>query len=189
MNTLDFGEIMQRDCWFEDYDLSCPFCEGTGERTVYRRGCVESFEEFEGVAEEEGVSCEECGGQGEFEVLWNTAFEVDCSWCRVSDSETQQFAWEHGFCLVDHGGTPYLLMGMCGLDCTWKIHYVRWKLQGFLSSEDVEGCMGSGGYVFLSRSQRKELCAYLLERMTSPADYAEHYKREQEKLRRIAGSG
>lgn len=27
MNTLDFGAIMERDGWYEDYDLTCPFCQ------------------------------------------------------------------------------------------------------------------------------------------------------------------
>lgn len=172
MKTLDFGKIMEKDCWFEDYDLSCPFCNGTGET--------------EDEEEEEDSSCEQCGGLGLFEIMWNTAFEVGFGYSLDSEEE-RKFAWDQGFCLIKHGGKYYLLMGMCGQDCTWLIHYTRWYLQSkWLSQEDIQDCLASGGHVFLGDEERKELCNYMKEALTTPEFYALGYTQDVEKLEKIA---
>lgn len=176
MDTLDFGEVMERDPeWFTHYDLVCPYCHD------------------EPVEDEHGEigECEECN-EGYFEVMWNTAFEVKV-WDDYLDVECHtakwnkayKLAWDMGFCLIEHGQKRYLLMGMCGLDCTWIIHYTRWKLQGFLDQEDCYSCLGSGGYVFLNDQRRQELCEYIKGRLTAPEAYAKSYERDMAKLERI----
>ena len=184
MNTLDWGEVTERDPhWFEEYDLSCPYCEGSGERTVYIRGAVRSYEEFEGYYDTEEEYCEECQ-EGQFEVMWNTAFEVDvCS--SFDEEEARLIAWENGFCLITHGQSQYLLMGCCGLDNTLCIQYTRWKLQGgYLEEEDKQRCLSSGGWVFLEKKKRRKLYQYLLDAGRTPAQYAEDYKRDTAKIKR-----
>lgn len=216
MQTLDFAEIREHDeCWWESYDLTCPYCEGQGN---YRcQTCDEGFVECprcEGVGQIiddadcpdcDGTgywACADCGGTGNiycehcsdgyFEVMWNTAFEVKV-WDDYLDverhtakwEEAYKLAWDMGFCLIEHGQKRYLLMGMCGLDCTWMIHYTRWKLQGFLHEDDCQQCIGSGGHVFLRDKERHELCAYIKTWLTPPEAYAKGYERDMAKLERI----
>lgn len=217
MDTLDFGEIMEREaCWYEQYDLTCPHCDGQGEfkcQTCSGEGMIECSEcEASGQIDDQdcikcdGVgywTCEDCDGTGAifcgrcdngyFEVMWNTAFGVKVwdDWLDVErDSakwqEAYKLAWDMGFCLIEHGQKQYLLMGICGLDCTWIIHYTRWKLQGFLDIEDCQQCLGSGGYVFLADGRRLELCEYIKGRLTTPEDYAKSYERNITKVEHIA---
>ena len=208
METLDFGEIMERDeCWFEHYDLTCPYCHGKGEykcQTCGGEGFVECLEcessgqiddhdcpKCDGIgyspcADCDGsgkVYCEECS-EGHFEVMWNTAYEVKV-WDNTKWQEAYKLAWDRGFCLIEHGQKRYLLMGMCGLDCTWIIHYTRWKLQGFLDQEDCDQCLGSGGYVFLGDEKRRPLCEYIKTRLTPPEAYAKSYERDIARLESI----
>lgn len=201
--------------WFAKYTLSCPYCRGQGSyrcQTCGGEGFVECLD-CESSGQVDGQDCPKCGGvgywdcedcddpgvipcehctEGYFEVMWNTAFEVkvwddyldvdhgDSKW-----NEAYKFAWDMGFCLIEHGRKRYLLMGMCGLDCTWIIHYTRWKLQGFLDDDDCYQCLGSGGYVFLSDERRRELCEYIKDRLTPPEDYAKTYERYITKIDRI----
>ena len=115
--------------------------------------------------------------------MWNTAFEVKV-WDDYQDvdrssdkwKEARKLAWDLGFCLIEHGQQRYLLMGMCGQDCSWIIQYTRWKLQGFLDQEDCDQCLGSGGYVFLGDEKRHKLCEYIKTRLTPPEAYAKNYE-------------
>jgi len=216
MQTLDFGAIIDKnEAWYEDYDLTCPYCHGEGEYdcdTCGGEGSVECPEcagfgivadrecqECEGIGDtlcedcdDEGkIYCEQCS-DGQFEVMWNTAYEVKV-WDDYLDvdrdspewQEAYKLAWDNGFCLIEHGTKQYLLMGMCGQDCTWLIHYTRWKLQGFLDLEDCQQCIGSGGYVFLrDQEKRRELCEYIRGRLTPPEDYARSYAYDIAKIDR-----
>lgn len=201
MNTLDFGHIMETDeCWFEEYDLTCPYCHGQSEVNVYKCTCecgksweVKSYEEpmddvcecgsysidYENI---ETVTCEECTN-GSFEVMWNTAFEVHVD----SDSfkEDHLKAWDNGFCLIPHNADHYLLMGACGLDMTWCIHYTRWIIQGFLDDEDFDSLLSSGGHVFLPKQPRTELAKYMQTHIQTPESYLTEYGYKMEKLTRI----
>jgi len=212
MNTLDFGEIMERDCWWEDYDefLRCPFCqEGvktfdvlskkqqdhvaekfcaanhwapeedesptdwmdlaiqyTGDESEIEEWYEQNLDDFrnEDVDGEE-FNCDECGGEADgtmFEIMWNTAFSVDCD---ANDLEKRRTAWGLGFCLIDHNGSSYLLMGSCGQDNTWLIHYTRWLLQGKeLDLDDSQSCLGNwSAHVFLHGEPKKEFLKYLVE--------------------------
>ena len=205
MDRLDFGEIMeQNDCWFEEYDLSCPFCDGTGEVNLHSCECALCGHEWvtERVAESklddidvtecpgchagienimwftEREDCQQCNG-GQFEILWNTAYGVDVE--PVNDDD-RLLAWEMGFCLIERGNYHYLLMGSCGQDNTWRIHYTRWQIQGYLNDEDITDCLGSGGYVFLGADKRKEMLDYFKEELTTPEQYAKIYARRMEQL-------
>lgn len=217
MDTLNFGEIMEREeCWYEEYDLTCPYCHGEGERKCQACDGEETGEclACEGSGQIAGQQCSNCGGagylicddcdgsgttvceecsDGRFEVMWNTAFEVkvwddfrDVDRSSAEWKEAYKLAWDLGFCLIEHGQQRYLLMGMCGQDCTWIIQYTRWKLQGFLHEDDCQRCIGSGGYVFLRDKERHELCAYIRSRLTPPESYAQGYKRDIAKIDRIA---
>lgn len=215
METLDFGEIMERnELWWEEYDLICPYCNGDPDRKC--QTCDEGLvkcPDCDGVGQIDDHKCPECDGtgywacndcdgtaktyceccdEGYFAVMWNTAFEVQV-WDDFLDVErnsakwqdSYKFAWDMGFCLIEHGRKRYLLMGMCGQDCTWIIHYTRWKLQGFLDQEDCYQCIGSGGYVFLPQGKRHELCEYMKGRLTPPKDYAKGYERNITKIAHI----
>ena len=114
--------------------------------------------------------------------MWNTAFEVKVwdDWLDVDRNspkwqEAYKLAWDLGFCLIEYGRKRYLLMGMCGQDCTWILQYTRWKLQGYLDEEDCRKCIASGGHVFLRDQERQELCEYLKCRLTPPEQYAKAY--------------
>ena len=205
MDTLDFGEIMeQNNDWFDDYDLSCPFCDGTGEVNYHSCECNECGHEWETerVAESnldeiditecpscqagaekimwctEQESCQQCT-DGRFEIMWDTAYGVHISDVGIGD---RTFAWEMGFCLIEHSNERYLLMGSCGQDNTWRIHYTRWQIQGYLNDEDITDCLGSGGYVFLGADKRKEMLDYFKEELTTPEQYAKIYARRMEQL-------
>ena len=53
MQTLDFGEIMERDPeWFTEYDMTCPYCDGKAQRQC---------QTCDG---EETVECLECEASG-----------------------------------------------------------------------------------------------------------------------------
>jgi len=202
--------------WYDNYDLICPYCHGEPEHdcsTCGGEGSVECSEcaGFGIVADREcqkckgegGFPCKDCGGEGEiyceqcsdghFEVMWNTAYEVKVwdDWLDVDRSSPKwkkayKLAWDNGFCLIEHRCKQYLLMGMCGQDCTWLIHYTRWKLQSFLDEEDCQQCIGSGGYVFLrDQEKRRELCEYIKGRLTPPEDYAKSYAYDIAKIDRI----
>jgi hypothetical protein len=220
MDTLDFGAIMERECWFEEYDLTCPYCHGDPDhpayenlsetevaevRVAYAKDATElhdwveenksgwdfhdpdeeDFEEWNddailkalelfeddsgGLGDEieeyfdENYSefdfrCDECT-EGMFEVMWNTAFGVEIG--RTGVDDPAKFAFSMGFCLINHHGSSYLLMGSCGQDNTWRIHYTRWKIQGYLDREDIRYCLGSGGHVFLHGEQKVEFIKYL----------------------------
>ena len=212
MQTLDFGEVMLgRACWFDDYDLTCPYCNGKdqykcqtcdGQGVVECRTCAQLDEECRDCGGSGYWTCEDCDGAGNilcehctdgyFEVMWNTAFEVKV-WDDFRDVDRNsdewkaayKLAWDLGFCLIEHGQQRYLLMGMCGQDCTWIIQYTRWKLQGFLEQEDCHQCISSGGYVFLPQGKRHELCEYIKGRLTPPEDYAKGYERDIAKIAHI----
>lgn len=184
MQTLDFGEIRDKNPnWLEDYDLTCPYCHGDyevgGDEYDYEESCD---------------WCEHCT-YGMFEVIWNTAFGVEVldNWPGDGRSsmaewkESYKLAWDNNFCLIEHGSKQYLLMGMCGLDCTWLIHYTRWKLQGFLDDQDCQDCLGSGGHVFLGKDKRQELCKYLRSQMMTPDQYAKAYADRVATLEAISG--
>lgn len=220
MDYLDFGAIMENnEWWFEEYDLSCPFCNSSGEMTKLtcicenedydeeidepeEKGCGYEWEvvgEEDEVEEpdecpkcgndmiqvdEEGVSCEECGGQGMFEVMWNTAFSINLPF-NANREEVRKFLWDHGFCLIDHKGKDYMLMGSCGADMTWRIHWVRWKVSEHLSKEEVYDCLGSGGYCFLRDEEIAEMCEYFKTVIPTPEQYASGYQYDMTKIDRI----
>ncbi len=217
MQTLDFGEIMEHECWYEEYELTCPYCRGEGKckcETCNGEGFVECAAcESSGQIDDQECAkcdgegywaCEDCDGsgpvhcehcsEGTFEVYWNMAFEVKVrhDWLDVDRDgdkwkEAHKLAWDMGFCLIEHGQLRYLLMGMCGQDCTWLIHYTRWKLQGFLDLEDCYQCLGSSGHVFLHEPKRQELCRYVKGHLTTPENYARSYARDIVRLDAIIG--
>lgn len=202
MQTLAFGDIMERnENWFEDYDLTCPFCKGKGNITKVRLECscaacehkwvtdymtvgqstdeldtpnendiaehlmlklecpkCKSNETIEHLPNTEEESCEECGGTGQFEVMWNTAFRVHIRPDAIK--EYQRFAWSEGYCLIAHDDEVYMLMGSCGQDNTWRTHYTRWKVQKHMSQEDINDCLSSGGYVFLAPLKQLAMLEY-----------------------------
>ena len=207
MKTLDFGAIMREEPdWWANYDLTCPFCDGkhyieTECWTVDCNDCKEQSsvpgDEFEpetcpkcgsqdvhtfldSITDE----CEECDGEGEpFEVLWNTAFGVALN--SITD-EDRKLAWTSGFCLIEHDDAYYLLMGSCGQDNTWRVHWLCWRLQGrYLSPEDIDACLDSGGYVFLEAEHRKELMQYFRDAILTPEEYVSTYECKMAKLDRI----
>jgi hypothetical protein len=199
VNRLDFSEIMDRDCWWEDYDkyLQCPFCDDglrsweglrSEEQEEVAKAYCEKYEVKKGrrkisrldLAEEEvgrldvaewyndnrsnfEYTCDECT-EGRFEIMWNTAFGVECN---ADDQDKRRTAWDLGFCLIDHNGRSYLLMGSCGQDNTWRIHYTRWLLQGrYLNDEDCGDCLANwSAHVFLGRKEKKEFLVYLEDRV------------------------
>lgn len=208
MNTLDFGEIMERADWFEDYDIYCPHCEGEGsfECPTCRGEGGDPCEECE-LGEIDGepcpvcggfgyIPCKECHGDGEvycehcvngmFDILWNTAFSVSLSGS-MGWAEARRFAWDRGFLLIEHGNfaEKYLVAGMAGLDFTWILHYTRWKIQGFLEQEDYRDLLTSGGHVFLSLDEKLELAEYLKTVPPTPEEYGERYEREMERIHEI----
>lgn len=215
MQTLDFAEIRERDeCWWDKYDLTCPHCGGDSDHRCPTCDGEETVEclKCEGSGQIDGHDCKTCDGtgywpcedcdgseaycehcsDGYFEVMWNTAFEVkvwdnylDVEYNSAKWQEAYKLAWDMGFCLIEHGRKRYLLMAMCGLDCTWLIHYTRWKLQGFLDIEDCQQCIGSGGYVFLTKGKHLPLCEYIKGRLTTPEAYAKSYERDIAKLEHI----
>ncbi len=162
MQTLNFGQIMDsNDYWFEDYDLSCPFC---------------------GSQDEE---CEQCNGQM-FEVMWNTAFGL--THLKIDLEKAKKIAWNYGFCLIEHDEDNFLLMGCCGQDMTWIVHFVRWQIQGHLSQEDMESVLNSGGHVFLRKGERDKLIKYIKETMMKPEIYQMNYESNQKSLDSILDS-
>ena len=166
MQTLDFGAIMERDGWFDEYELYCPFCQGDGQ-------------------DEDGDECEQCTGAGVFEVLWNTAFSVDVPH-GADREEARKTAWDAGFCLIEHNGADYLLMGSCGQDNTWVLHSLRWELQRYLEPEAIAECLHSGGYVFVPPERRREMIAYFRQHLPTPDEYARNYARDMARLDDIA---
>jgi len=272
MKTLDFGRIMESECWSEDYDLNCPFCEGSGYVRLLEKLNVDDLIEVMGeaagervdshadglllgerlhvaykeafhkdtspfasiytelfvrpvekeridqalkaedfswsdrdkfkeivlnVLREEGLyedaealledndsySCEECSGGGTFEIMWNTAFLVE----PIRDLENaKKVAWDNGFCLIEHNHKFYLLMGMCGSDFTWVIHYARWLIQGkWLSQDDIISCLSDyGAHVFLHGDAKKEFLKYLVENLDTPEQRAALYRKEYDYLMR-----
>lgn len=201
MHRLNFGEIMDSNPeWFEDYDLTCPICEGSGEIVKYEVRCENEDCKFQEEYDDEcdvpdvcpecgsdeyletettEQSCEDCT-EGQFEIMWNTAFEVYVP--HKGYESSRRTAWEHGFCLIAHDNTHYLLMGSCGADMTWRIHYCRWKIQGYLESGDVTECLGSGAHLMLPSDKRRELCLYFRRLQPSIREYTNRYL---DTLRRI----
>jgi len=205
MDTLDFGAIMEQEYWFEDYDLTCPYCKGSGERQLYTWTCEEEdcghrweTEDDEDPEcpechidsieyEIETGCCEECSG-GHFEIMWNTAFKVDLGYSHDWE-KSYKIAWDNGFCLIDHNGSHYLLMGSCGQDNTWSIHYTRYQLQGYLDIEDINSLSSSGGHVFLIKDRKRELCEYMKSRIPTPDDYEQSYRNQIDKIDGIMAKG
>lgn len=183
MNTLDFGEIMERPDWFEDYDIYCPYCEGEG--TVECPYCWGEDEACEECYGDGTVECAHCT-DGMFEIVWNVAFGVALSGSMGWD-EAYKFAWDMGFLLIEHGNfaEKYLVAGMAGLDFTWILHYTRWRIQGFLEQEAYERLLTSGGHVFLDLGRKLELIEYLKRVPPTPEEYGERYAREMERLHEI----
>jgi len=126
------------------------------------------------------IECEECT-EGYFEIMWNTAFGVDLRY-RGDWKEKKKLAWELGFLLIRLRDEDWLLMGCCGLDYTWGIHYTRWKLQGYLDTEDINSCLSSGGYVFVSQEQKEEMCNYFKKTIQTPESYVDQYERDLKKI-------
>lgn len=188
METLDFGEIMRNDdCWFENYNLTCPYCNGLGTRTVYIRGSIRSYKKFDSYLREDEEYCEHCNDSGEFDIAWNIAFHVFLPYKKDFD-ELYKLAWDGGFCLIEHNNDYFLLMGMSGSDCTWMIYNIRLKIQGFLNQEDIKTCISSGGSEFVSEKERKKMCKYFKENVTTPEEYTKSYRNEIAKIDGVAKS-
>ncbi len=232
MDRLDIAALRERDeCWWEEIDLTCPFCKGEGhfecdgseEQEKRMENCQPIKDAHDGFGEscmekcpeaepakgtdcatcefaddtfdpddvcwncEETIECEECT-EGRIEILWNTGFGVYVSYT-ADWEEMRKLACNMGFALIKWDNVSWLLMSMCGLDCTWMIHYTRWKIQGYLTQEDIQSCLSSGGHVFLSRDKKEELCQYFKGRIQTPDSYAEHYERDLEKLDQIVLDG
>ena len=255
MNTLDFGEIMEQDCWFENYDLSCPYCHGdpdepsfdalskdeqrevlavqvcaenegfgawlleddnaivdgygdkitaddlpsysTEEMIKAVEAYVDLFPKDDYLDEEEMAEwfdenrtefdfrCEECS-EGMFEVMWNTAFGV-CLPYKPDFDYLNKLAWDMGFCLIDHNGEHYLLMGSCGQDNTWRVHYTRWLVQNkWLEKEDRDRVIGNwGAHVFLNGDAKREFMDYLRSNVAFPDEAVRSVLRSHEELDRI----
>jgi hypothetical protein len=214
MNTLDFGAIMERDGWYDDYDLSCPLCDGGCRRyeqltaaekdqvrvafarsaeadetglflegwrriTGCRKGPHELLDKrvaavvarhfpdadiadyYRNHNAEFDFTCAECNeGLLPLDVVWNTAFGVDCRYT----PDNRRRALEQGFLLIEHGGSCYLVMLSCGYDNTWGLHHCRWLLQNRqLDEEACRACLHSGGHVFL-HTNKEEFIQYVVQR-------------------------
>ena len=211
MDHLDFGEIMeQNECWFEDYDLTCPHCRGNPDVEVktwalecgecgqhWKKECKEHDDDYDeepeldcpdcgeyknvecSIEKEETVYCEECT-EGQFEVMWNTAFSVVVYGGEFDEKRKE--AWDLGWCLIEHSDGHYLLAGSCGYDFSWKLAHARWKLQGWLDLEDINAFLHSGGHVFLNKAERAELLRYARQRLPTLQEYEQSYHRDLEKI-------
>ncbi len=173
MNRLDFGEIVDSTDWLEVYDTMCPFCNGDGR-----------------IGDEE--ECDDCGGTGYFEIMWNTGFSVEPRYGYISSRSTWEEmykdAWRLGFLLIDHGGEYYLLAGGCGYDFTWQLHYARWVLQNNrLDLEDIHDMLSSwGGHVFLGDEEKTALLDYMRKSIPTPEEYARSYTNDMDRIDMIA---
>jgi len=121
--------------------------------------------------------CEECyEGHVDLDVIWNTAYEVDVPYtctagCMAGGyyEDLRKKALQFGFLLIEHGQRYWLVMLSCGQDNTWRIHYTRYVIQGYLELEDIEACLGNyGAHVFLEGEEKRKLLAYFKERLPSP---------------------
>lgn len=78
-----------------DIDLSCPTCKGLGENEDTREGC------------------EDCGGSGYIEVMWNTI------WNTGFHSAGRSLPWECGSVFAfEHERHVWFGLGACGMDLT-----------------------------------------------------------------------
>lgn len=129
---------------------------------------------------DETIECEECT-EGHIEILWDTGYGVYVPY-HSDREEMRKLACSNGFALIRWNDQDWLLMSMCGLDCTWKIHYTRWKITGNLALEDINSCLSSGGYVFLNQKKREELCEYFKNTLPSPEAHAIGYAYDMKKI-------
>lgn len=136
MKTRQLEDIQSKEFWFEDYDFTCPVCNGTGENPFTN--------------EDDCRFCAERGGSY-FDILWNTLFEVPYLKPGLDFSRAKRIAWRLGWLLIadPDDGSLWLAAGSCGYDFTWPRAKVIIALCGQLPA-DYADAVSSGGYVFVS---------------------------------------
>jgi hypothetical protein len=170
-NKCDYGT------WDEEVDVQNYENDLGWEKDICCPSCGSNDWDYQEHIDGDSIHCEECE-DGFFTVMWNTAFSVLPS-PDYSFEEHKLKVWEMGFCLFNRGNYDYyLLMGSCGQDNTWLIHYTRYLLQGWLDPEDKSDCLSSGGYVFLPKGHRNELIEYFKKSTPTPEEYEKRYAEE-----------
>lgn len=153
MKTLDFTTIQEKEYWFENFDLTCPFCHGSGER------------EIDVLHTTINKPCEHCDETGSFEVYWNTLFEVPYLKNDLDFETAKKIAWRAGWCLVEYDNDLWLAAGSCGYDFTWVRAAVIIELCGTLPIEYAND-QTRGGHVFVSDVQKKQIVQATIESLT-----------------------
>lgn len=168
---LDLSLVREsNEYWFEDIDTSCPYCsgecpgcDGTGSINCGLcggDGCeecndqgTEDCPDCEGRGERESDDCEECDSNGNFEILWDTAFMVPYLKSGIDFSEARKIAWDMGWLLFEYDNEKWIAAGSCGYDFTWVRANCILEICGDLPSWYAEE-LRSGGQVFVSPEQR-----------------------------------
>ena len=154
MKTLDFTAIQENENWFDSFDLSCPFCNGSGEQMI------------EVLHTTINKPCEHCDESGYFQVYWNTLFEVPYLKNGLDFNNAKKTAWRAGWCLVEYNNEMWLAAGSCGYDFTWVRAAVILELCGTLPIEYAND-QSRGGHVFVNDMQKKQIAQATIETLNN----------------------
>lgn len=97
-----------------DWNTTCPFCDAQGTRTVYRRGSVHSYEQFDNCTEEEEEECEHCEN-GYYPMYYNHVWAIEIG---VSEEQRKAADEAGSFVIYSPEGDAYLAMAGGGMDMT-----------------------------------------------------------------------